>query len=87
MTKRFRVFAVLLALAVVAVWIGLGADRGWTKTKVAVPLTDPVTEIAYVEYRSGFVPGVDFLAAGLAGAAALFAITFFPFKKPQAKNS
>jgi len=33
------------------------------------------------------VPGVDFLAAGLAGAAALFAITFFPFKKPQAKNS
>lgn len=87
MTKLIRVFAVLLALAVVAVWIGLGADRGWTKTMIAVPRTDPVTEIAFVEYEPGFVPGVDFLAAGLAGAAALFVITLFPFTKPQSKNS
>ncbi len=87
MLKRLRLFSVLFAIAVAAVWLVLGADRGWTKTAVAIPLTDPVTEIDYVEYKPGFVPGLDFLAAGLAGAAALFAITCLPFKKPQSKTS
>ena len=87
MTKSLRLFAVLLAIAVAGVWFGLGADRGWTKTALAIPLKDPVTEIEYVEYKSGFIPGVDFLAAGLIGAAALFAITFLPFKNPKSKSS
>ena len=41
MLKRLRLFSVLFAIAVAAVWLVLGADRGWTKTAVAIPLTDP----------------------------------------------
>ena len=87
MIKSLRLFAVLLAIAVAGVWYGLGADRGWSKTALAIPLKDPITEIEYVEYKSGFIPGVDFLAAGLAGAAVLFALTFSPLKKPKSKTS
>lgn len=75
MIKVLRILPLVSAIAVVVAWAALGADRGWTKTSVAHTKTDPITEIEFVEYEKRFVPGVDFLAAGLAGSAALFAVT------------
>ena len=75
MIKALRILSLFCAISVVAAWASLGADRGWTKTSVAHTKVDPITEIEFVEYENRFVPGVDFLAAGLAGSAALFAFT------------
>lgn len=63
-----RAFALMLFLASVGLWAGLGGTLGWTKTKVPVEHTDPVTEIAYVTWETQFVPGIEFLALGAGGA-------------------
>lgn len=76
MAKLLQIFAVLCALAILALWFGLGAHTGWTKTQVSTKHIDPITEIPYDETKPGFVPGVDFLAAGLIGSGLFFAIGF-----------
>ena len=76
MARFLQIFAVLCALAVLVIWASLGASTGWTKTQVATRMVDPITEIAYDELKPGFVPGVDFLAAGLIGSGVLFLVGF-----------
>lgn len=78
-----RILALIFALCVVLAWAGLGADRGWTKTSIAIKKVDPVTEIEFVEYQPGFRPGVDFLVAGLLGSFVVLGISFIPFSKPK----
>lgn len=80
-----RILALIFALCVVLAWVGLGANRGFTKTAIAIKKTDPVTEIEFTEYQKGIVPGVDFLAAGLIGSGVFFALSFLPFK-PKTKT-
>ena len=75
MTVLLRLFAVLCAVTVIACWFSLGAHLGWTQTLAPVKKSDPVTEIEFTDYEARFVPGVDFLCAGLLGAAAIFALT------------
>jgi hypothetical protein len=76
MARFLQILAVLCALSVLAAWAALGASTGWTKTQVATRMVDPVTEISYDEWKPGFVPGVDFLAAGLLGSGFLFLLGF-----------
>jgi hypothetical protein len=87
MAKLLQIFAVLCALAVLTLWFGLGAHSGWTKTQVATQHIDPVTEIPYSEMKPGFVPGVDFLAAGLLGAGLFFVIGFGISKLQKKKTT
>lgn len=77
MRMAVRAFALLLLIGTAGVWFSLGGTLGWTKTSIAETKTDPVTEIEYVEYRDGFVPGIEFLALGVCGAVILFAATLF----------
>lgn len=76
MARLLQIFGVLCALSVLTLWFGLGANTGWTKTQIATKHIDPVTEIEYDENKPGFVPGVDFLVAGLVGSALFFAVGF-----------
>jgi len=64
----------------VAGWLALGAHRGWTKTSVTRWEKDPVTEIDGPVIEKKFVPGIDLLVAGLAGALALFVVSLFVSK-------
>jgi uncharacterized integral membrane protein len=49
--------------------------------------TDPVTGIEYPVWKKQFVPGVDFLGAGLVGSVLVFSIGFLPvFRKPRNRN-
>ena len=66
-----------LAVVVVAGWLALGANRGWTKTSVTRWQKDPVTEIDGPVIEKKFVPGIDLLALCLAGALALFVVSLF----------
>lgn len=86
MKRFFYVLAVVSALAVITAWVALGSHTGWTKTKVATVKVDPVTEIEFTEYQEGFVPGIDFLGAGLIGSAALFGFGFLLSKLTHKKN-
>jgi len=82
MKKTLQVLAVVLALAIVASWAALGANRGWTKTSREVRQLDEVTGIEGITNVSAFMPGVDFLGAGLLAAAGLAGVSFF-FRKPK----
>lgn len=78
MKRTLRLLALGLAVVATLAWLGLGANRGWTRTSVPVKISDDVTGLEGIQYRKQFVPGVDFLggawsAAGLlAGASLLF---------------
>ncbi len=76
MKKFLRILAVILLLGSVAFWLGTGANRGWTKTRVAKKTTDEVTGIEGVTYEKKFMPGVDFLGAAVLGAGILTGISF-----------
>jgi hypothetical protein len=75
MTTLIRILAVLCAVAVIGCWYSFGAHMGWTHTVVPVKESDLVAEMESTEYESRFIPGVDFLVAGLIGAAAIFALS------------
>ena len=72
--------ALSLAAAIVAGWLALGANRGWTKTTVTQWQKDPVTEIDGPVIEKKFVPGIDLLVVCLAGALALFVVSLFVSK-------
>ena len=79
-----------LAAAVVAGWLALGANRGWTKTTVTRWEKDPVTEIDGPVIEKKFVPGIDLLAVCLAGALSVFVVSLFVSKtknKPVSSSS
>ena len=71
MKRTLQGIAGLLALGAVVVWLVFGANRGWTKTRVQLKTVDAVTGIEQVTWQEKFLPGVDFLGAGLLGAGAL----------------
>ena len=71
MARLLRILAVLVIVGTIMAWAVLGANRGWTKTKVQVLQVDPVTEIEFATYQDKFLPGVDFLAAGVGIGLAL----------------
>ena len=82
MSRTLRIVALALALAAGGLWIAGGASRGWTKTSVPIKTVDEVTGIEGVAYDRRFVPGLDFLAAGLLGASLLAGAAFLFRNKP-----
>ena len=80
MRKALQRIALGLAVALAAWWLLTGAHRGWTKTTVTRWQKDPVTDIEGPVIEKRFVPGLDLLALGLAGAAALYLASFFVAK-------
>jgi hypothetical protein len=83
MRTILRVAALFLALAVVVFWFARGANTKWTKNSAMRVVKDPVTEIEGPVYEKRFVPGIDFLGEGLAGAA-LVAGASFLFRRKSA---
>jgi hypothetical protein len=65
MKRALRILALVLALATGIGWLATGSDRVWTQTSVPVKIVDDVTGIEGIQYRKQFVPGLDFLGAGL----------------------
>ena len=82
MKKALQVIAIVMALGFVGSWAALGANRGWTKTSREVRKLDEVTGIEGITNVSTFLPGVDFLCAGLLAASGLAGVSLF-FRKPN----
>ncbi len=86
MKRLLQILAVLVVLAAGTTWLVTGANRGWTKTSVAVKTLDPVTEIEGITYQKKFLPGVDFLG-GAAAVAVVLAAASFLFRKPTTNQT
>lgn len=86
MRTGFRLAALGVALIGVVFWLFGGPHLGWTKTSVPETKKDPVTELEYVEWRTNFVPGIDFLGATLAGASVLFAASWIGKARRELKD-
>ncbi len=78
--KGLRILAIIVALAFVGTWFALGANTGWTKTSVPVTFVDEITGIESQTWEDKFVPGLEFLGAGLLSAAVLGGVSLF-FRK------
>jgi hypothetical protein len=86
MRRILLVVALVLVVTAALAWLGLGANRGWTRTSVPVKTVDEVTGIEGIEYHKKFVPGVELLTGALAGAAFLAGASLF-FRKQQTKHN
>jgi hypothetical protein len=71
MKRLFLFTSPAVALVVIAMWVALGANTGWTKDRVQETRTDEITGIEHTVWSERWVPGVDFLAVGLACSAGL----------------
>jgi hypothetical protein len=79
--KALRILAIILVVGFSGTWFALGANTGWTKTSVAVTEVDEITGIESQTWEDQFVPGLEFLGAGLIGAAVLGGVSLL-FRKP-----
>ncbi|MDD5139445.1 MAG: hypothetical protein PHY43_04185 [Verrucomicrobiales bacterium] len=87
MKRILQILALLVVLAAGATWLVTGANRGWTKTSVAVKTLDPVTEIEGITYQKKFLPGVDLLGCAAAVAVVLAGASFFFRNNKQAQTT
>jgi hypothetical protein len=86
MTRALNILAVLVVLGSVAVWLALGANRGWTKTSAQIKTVDEITGIEAITYEDRFQPGLDFVGAGLAVGAALAGMGFLILVTKNKRN-
>jgi hypothetical protein len=75
--RVLRISALALVTAAALAWLSLGANRGLTRTSVAVKTVDEVTGIEGIQYHKQFVPGLDLLGCALLGAVLLAGVSFF----------
>lgn len=57
--------ALILFSATLIFWFSQGAHSGWSQTQVKVMQYDEITEIEFPVWEDRFVPGVEFLGAGV----------------------
>ena len=86
MKRILQIIALAIVLGAAATWASTGANRGWTKTSVAVKTLDPVTGIEAINYEKKFLPGVDFLGAAVAVSGFLAGASLFFRTKKTTKN-
>ncbi|HUG10247.1 MAG TPA: hypothetical protein VMM36_04500 [Opitutaceae bacterium] len=75
--KRLLLFSATgVALVTLGIWAALGANTGWTKNRVQEMHTDEITGIEHAVWTDRWVPGIDFVAVGLACSSGLLIASF-----------
>lgn len=87
MKTALRLLALVVALAGAIFWAGSGANRGWTKTSVAVKSIEEATGLEEIRYESRFVPGLDFLGGAVLGASLLGGASFLFRQRVQTSQT
>lgn len=81
-----RIAALGAVVVTLALWFFGGPNFGWTKTRVPVTVKDELTGLEGVNWEKRFLPGLDFLGAGLAAGLVLWTAGF-AFRKPASSAS
>ena len=81
MRTALRLAALFIALVTLVLWLFGGPNMGRTRMSEAVKVNDAVTGRESVASETGFLPGIDFLAAGLVGAGLVFGMSFLTRKQ------
>lgn len=76
MKRGLLILAVVVALGVVITWASIGSHRVWTQTEKPRGTVDEITGIVDQTPVKTFIPGIDFLGAGLIGAGVLAGVSF-----------
>ena len=82
MRTVLRLAALFVTLVTLVLWLFGGPNMGWTKTSVMMKTIDPITEQEQIHWEKRFLPGVEFLAAGVLAGFLLFGTSFL-FRKKQ----
>ena len=78
-TPLFKIgltIATLFLVATIVIWTMTGMHVGWTQTQIPIEKFDPITEISYTTYESGFVAGIDFVGTGIIASLTIAGITY-----------
>jgi hypothetical protein len=86
MKRSLQLLALLFLLGTAGTWLATGANRGWTKTSLPVKTLDQITGIEGISYQPMFLPGVDFLGAGVFAALVLGGASLFFRNIPKPKH-
>ena len=84
MQTALRLAALGVVLVTVVVWLFGGPNLGWTKTSVPTERIEEVTGNKYTVWEKRFLPGVDFVAVGLAAGTVLLGVSFLFHRKTPA---
>ena len=76
MRTAHRLAALFIALVTLVLWLFGGPNMGRTRMSEAVKVNDAGMGRENVASETGFLPGIDFLAAGLVGAGLVFGMSF-----------
>ena len=86
MRTFLRGVAVAIVLVALLLWLGTGAHLSWTQTSKEIKTLDEVTGLERREWKSAFVPGLDFIGAAALTGAALVGVSFLCRKKKVGNN-
>ncbi len=81
--RLLQLLAALTATVAVGTWVATGAHPGWSRNKIPVTIVDEITGIEAIQYRDGFVAGVDALALGLGLSTAFAGASWFAGRRPR----
>lgn len=76
MRTVLRLAALFIALITLVLWLFGGANTGRTKMTETVKVSDSVTGQEIISNETRFLPGLDFVAAGLIGAGIAWILSF-----------
>jgi len=79
--KPLRLASFFVALVTLVVWLFGGPNLGWTKTSEMVKSRDAVTDLEVITWEKRFLPGVDFLVAGLLASGVLVGASFLRLRR------
>jgi len=76
MRTALRLAALFVALVTLVLWLFGGPNMGRTVVSKTIRVSDPATGHETAAREPRFLPGLDFLAAGLAGAGLIWGASF-----------
>lgn len=84
LARALRIAALAALVGALALWVGTGANLGWTKTSRIVTRHDEITGIDYPVHEKAFVAGIEVPVAGLLAAGTLAAAGLFAARRHAA---
>ena len=81
--KFLRFAGPAIFLVGVLIWLIGGARAGFSNNSIEIVKVDEITGLEFTDYKDGFEPGIEFIAAGFFGFSVLLASAAFLENRKQ----